>query len=182
MNAILPPYRPMQPREVTAALLGDRGVRTALALVGVRGYFRDTMGAREKNDRGIYDDAIFLVSPSAYAAFNANTDPSAFRPRIASLQPGLWHYRIGTHGLSRPKSQQYRALVQAADVTVARDGAKPETGRFGINIHRGGYGTTSSLGCQTIYPDQWPAFIGLVAAELKRWAQSVVPYLLISRA
>ena len=179
---ILPPQRPMASRaEITVKLLRAR-VQAAVSLVGVRGYYRDTMGERGKNDRGIYDDAIFLIAPNGFAAFNANTDPSVNRKHIAVLAAGVWHYKIGTHGLSKPKPQQYKALVQAGEVTVVRDGEGPDTGYFGINIHRGGRNGTSSLGCQTIWPDQWNAFIALVRSELARAGQKVIPYLLTDHA
>ena len=103
-------------------------------LVGVRGYFLDSMGKKSQNDRGIYDDAIAIVSPSGILTFNANTDPATFRKRIANLKKGLWKYKIGIHGLSKPKSQQYKALVQADKVTVHRDQVGNDTGWFGINI------------------------------------------------
>jgi lysozyme len=150
----------------------------SVILVGKRGYYL-AMGKPGKNDRGIYDDAIFLLSPTAFARFNANTDPSIFRPRVATLQPGQWIYKIGVHGLSKPKNRRYKALVQAAPVTVGRDGAGTDTGWFGINIHRGSKNSTSSLGCQTIPPDQWPEFIGLVEAEMKRHGQKTIPYVLL---
>jgi lysozyme len=179
MSTILPPHRPMQPREKTARLLTLHAVTAAVALVALRGYYRDTMGAPGRNDRGIYDDAIFLIAPNAYAAFNANTDPSVERRHVATLQPGVWLYKLGTHGLSRPKDQQYPALVQAGEVRVARFGERSESGFFGINIHRGARGSTSSLGCQTIWPEQWPSFIALVTAELRRQGQKTLPYLLL---
>lgn len=181
MAGILPNARPMQPREKTAALLLAHNVRDAVAIVGVRGYYLDTMGAKGKNDRGIYDDAIFIFTPGAYVSFNANVDPSAFRKHIAALKPGVWRYKVGTHGLSRPRAEQYEALVQAGPVTVVRDGQGEDTGMFGINIHRGGRSTTGSLGCQTIWPDQWPAFIELVKAELHRHALATIPYVLTER-
>lgn len=173
----LPPGRPRLTRQKAEDLARKGGVpkETAVYLVGIRGYYHDDHG---DNQRGIYDDAIVLVSPSAFVTFNANVDPSAFRDGIASLMPGLYRYKTGIHGLSKPKAQQYEALVQADEVTVRRDGGKMESGYFGINIHRGGANGTSSLGCQTIYPAQWPGFMALLKADLKRHGQRTVPYLL----
>lgn len=175
-SPIISPTRPRRKREEVIRQLNDAGVFAAVALVGCRGYYRRTA---EENQRGVYDDAIFLISQETFAAFNANVDPSIFRTHIATLKKGLWNYKIGIHGLSKPKDQQYTALVQADEVTVERDGEKPETGWFGINIHRGGVNGTSSLGCQTIVPDQWPAFIELVKSELARHGQKTIPYLLV---
>jgi lysozyme len=187
---LVPAARPDMVLEFAAALLATHGVRDAVALVGRRGYYRDTMGAPGVQERGLYDDAIALVAPGlpgGIAAFNANCDPSLGRPGIAVLLPGVWTYRLGIHGLSKPRDRQYEALVQAAPVTVARDparaGARPalETGWFGINIHRGGYVTTSSLGCQTVYPDQWPEFIGAVKRAMAAHGQTTIRYVLTQR-
>lgn len=148
-----------------------------VAILGVRAFFTE-MGKPGENDRGMYDDAIIVVSPTAYATFNANTDPSVFRAGIAKLRQGAWLYKIGKHKVMSPLG--YKALVQAAPVTVDRDGGASEKGWFGINIHRGSMNGTSSLGCQTIYPPQWDAFIALVEGELKRHGQEIVPYVLAS--
>ncbi len=175
----LPPSKPRKSAADVAALAKTAGLDdTALRgvyLVGIRGYYQDH---HEDNQRGIYDDALFLCSPDLFLPVNANTDPGAYRKGIATLKPGIWKYQLGTHGLSKPKDQQYQALVQAGDVTVIRDGTGPDTGKFGINIHRGGITVVSSLGCQTIPPAQWPAFIALVKQELSRHAQKVIPYVL----
>ena|SRR5436190_13112633 len=181
---IVPPSRPLQTRAQTDALIAGRITIDPkhVYLLGVRGYYRDTMGAPGKNDRGIYDDAIILRSPTSHVAFNANTDPSVARKHIAVLKAGVWMYQVGTHGLSKPKAQQYTALVQAGEVTVIRDQEGPDTGFFGINIHRGSVSGTSSLGCQTIFPDQCPAFIALVQSELKRAGQKIIPYVLVENA
>jgi hypothetical protein len=164
-----------------------------LIIVGIRGYYRDTMGKPGVNDRGIYDDAIFIVSPLAFAAFNANTDPSRYRQGsgrgngkgMASLKPGFWPvYRFDRH---RGRVLSYPAICQrAGPVTVIRDGDPPyeHTGMFGINIHRGGRGTTGSGGCQTVPPDQWDGFYALARDQARRffgakWKQAVIPYILL---
>lgn len=148
-------------------------------LLGIRGYYKDTMGETGRNDIGIYDDAIILITPNVFAAFNANVDPSIRRPKIATLVPGTYWYKIGIHGLSKPPARRYKALVQQGAVTVSRQDGDKETGFFGINIHKGGYSTTSSEGCQTIYPDQWNNFITTVESELNRMSQKTIPYTLV---
>ena len=160
-------------------LLVANGITDAFALLGRRGYYRDTMGAPGTNDLGLYDDAIMLVSPTAYATFNANTDPSRELPGIATLKLGVWRYQQGIHGLSHPPGpRRYPALVQAEPVTVSRDGGADESGYLGINIHHGSINTTSSEGCQTVYLPQWAEFIGLVTSEMAKHARRVIPYCL----
>ena len=99
-----------------------------VGIVGVRGYFLDSMGKKGQNDRGIYDDAIAIVSPRGIITFNANTDPARFKKGIANLNKGTWLYKVGIHGLSKPKALQYTALVQADKVTVHRDEEGNDTG------------------------------------------------------
>ena len=189
LSSILPLSRPLQSRDKTAELLFTHKIFDPVAVVGIRGYYLATMGRPDRNDRGAYDDAIIVVSSSCHVAFNGNVDPSVYRREIASLKPGVWRYKPGTHGLSRPVAQRYPAFVQAAPVTVVRDSTGDahghpdpapyeETGYFGINIHRGGSARTSSLGCQTIPPAQWAAFHSLVTEQLKRYGCKSFPYLL----
>lgn len=151
-------------------------------ICGIRGYFEDSMGEKEKNDRNIYDDAIFLVGKDDFIAFNGNTDPAAFKLQIASLKPGIWPvYKFDLH------KGQYLALCQrAGNVTVNRDGKGEDTGMFGINIHKGGTWGTSSLGCQTIPAEQWGQFIA-AAIELakkyygKAYRELVYTYVLLEQ-
>lgn len=187
MTAARPPARPKMTRADVVGLVAKAHPEAELPgvfVVGVRGYYRDTLGKPGVNDRGLYDDAIFVVTPTRFAAFNANTDPSRYRrgrgkgagKGMATLKPGLWRaHRPGKH------KGQYMALIQTGGpVTVIRDGLAgdyEDTGWFGINIHRGGINTTSSEGCQTIPPDQWPEFIAAVEGPGK--AQGVVPYVLL---
>lgn len=164
--------------------------KNPLIVVGIRGYYKDSMGVPGVNDRGIYDDAIFLYSSQGMVAYNGNTDPSKERKGsgtgaikgMAVLKPGAWFAHV--FGLHQGK---YLALVQTGGpVTVIRDGDPPyqDSGYFGINIHKGGVGTTGSEGCQTIYPDQWTSFISLAMDQAKRffgstWKQHVIPYILL---
>ncbi|WP_130854971.1 hypothetical protein [Olivibacter jilunii] len=160
-----------------------------LVIVGIRGYYLRSMGDPNKNDRGIYDDAIFVDSPNVTASFNANTDPSKIRKGVgynkgkgmAMLKRGAWKsYQFGKH-------KSYQALIQTGgNVTVVRDGSPDyeDTGFFGINIHKGSYSSTSSEGCQTIYPNQWDGFISLVKSEAIRCfgeenKNLIIPYVLV---
>ncbi len=194
MPTVVPPSSPRlsstELRKLISPFKLDR-TKHPLVIVGIRGYYRNTLGAPGVNDRGIYDDAIFIDAPSVTAAFNGNTDPSVYRPGsgtadstkgIATLKPGLWMaHQFGLH------RYQYLALVQRiGPVTVMRDGNPPyeDAGWFGINIHRGSYNSTSSLGCQTIFPGQWESFISLakdhaIRLHGNRWDKVVIPYILL---
>jgi lysozyme len=183
--SITPPSRPRLTRpeleeRIRAAFPGRE--LPAFYLCGIRGYYTTTMGG-PGNDRGIYDDALFVVSPNAFAAFNANTDPSAHRPGIASLEPGWYDsYQFDRHNGSAP----HAAICQRkGPVVVRRDetenvpkGTKDERGEclgsglwvgmFGINNHMGGVNGTSSLGCLTVPRHQWPAYYSLAKTEFTR--------------
>ena len=137
-------------------------------VVAFRSYYQDSMGKPGVNDVGIFDDAIFIVTPDHFSSWNANTDPSRYglRPEggkfMARLKPGVWSFRRLKHKMNSPKG--YMAFGQGSSpVTVERirhDGtiAQNESGEFGINLHRGGNNGTSSEGCQTIPAAQWPDF------------------------
>jgi len=194
MTAAIPAARPRISRSDLIAIVRSRHPEVRfddrLTMVGVRGYYRDTLGAVGRNDRAMYDDAIFIVAPDAFQAFNGNTDPSGYRngrgtgagKGMASLNPGVWPvYRFDLH------AGKYLALCQrAGPVTVTRDGSPPYTDRglFGINIHKGGINGTSSEGCQTIAAAQWPAFIASAVDQAKRlygadWKREAITYVLL---
>ena len=182
---ILPPSRPKLTEAAARKMLAKAGVTDAVAVLAIPGYYARTMGPTPANDRGIYDDAMFIVSPTTFAAFNANTDPSIFRPGIATLVPGVHRYRPGRHGISRDRPGRivsypaFRPATRGELLPVTRDGipVNPRPG-LAINIHRGSNRGTSSEGCQTIPPAQWDAFHALLTSELKRHGQRDFPYLL----
>jgi lysozyme len=184
---IVPPSKPLQSRKETERLLKKAGVIDQVALVGIRGYYKNSMGKRNRNDIGIYDDGIFILSPQAYASFNANTDPSRLKPAIATLKAGVHRYKKGRHGISRGAGYPaLRPATQGETLPVKRYNAKTDSYYDGvgiaINIHKGSYNSTSSAGCQTIYPSQWAAFINLVYGEMDRYGQKTIPYLLVENA
>lgn len=146
-------------------------------VVGIRGYYYKNSA---DNKRGIYDDAMFIVGPGHFSSYNANVDPSVFRPGIATLRPGVYSYRPGLHGISRKNPYPaFRPATKGEELPVFRDGdPKPRPG-VAINIHRGGRNTTSSEGCQTITPDQWDAFHATLTDQLKRNQQKVFDYHLV---
>lgn len=191
-------------REEAFALIDAEVVQklnSKVMILGIRGF----SGA---NKRGIYDDAIVLITPAKVMAVTANTDPSIDRKGIAVLQNGDYWYKRGLHGVHHlnmaisadktlmekllrtnidldpipGRTLPYFALRQDSPVTVLRDGQKaPETvtdpSRWPwIDIHRGGYNTTSSEGCQTIHPDQWVSFRDEVFKAMIDFAQPRVPY------
>lgn len=173
--------------EIIKANKIDR-TKNPVVLVGIRGFDLD-YGVRGKNDIGVYDDALFWVTPTGFYAVNGNTDPSRIRKGrgkgdgkgMAHLNPGVWTYKMGIHY----GSYQHPAFRQAAVVTVTRDGVDGDyldEGMFGINIHRGGNNGTSSLGCQTIPVPQWEAFKTFGYTELKRYKQETFPYILIEES
>lgn len=181
MSDMIPKSRPQMTQLQAAQILSKMGATGEVRLLAMRGYYKDTMGKPGVNDRKIYDDAIFLVGPEIFISFNANVDPGAFREGIANLVAGkVYKYKIGIHGWSKLPIFRYKALVQAAKVWVLRDGSKiPVLGWFAINIHKGLWNKVSSLGCQTLVPDQWPQFIALVEQHMKKHGQETIDYCLV---
>lgn len=151
-------------------------------LIGIRGYYLDTMGKPGVNDRGLYDDALLLISPNYYETFNFNTDPSVYRPGIATLLPGLYPYKKGMHGLSKAHPYSaFRPATPGEQLPVLRDGVLDPKPGVAINIHRGGYNTTSSEGCQTVYPPQWLPFQRKTYELMNQYRQPTIDYLLIEQ-
>jgi hypothetical protein len=194
----LPKDRPKLSQIALRALItGIDRAKYPIVVVGVRNYYLSVAQANDDKQapgvaaRDMYDDAIFLDTLTMTLNFNANTDPTRYKAGsgtgdtkgMASLNPGTWYaHQFGIH------HNEYPALIQiGGKVNVTRDGNPPyqDSGFFGINIHKGGWGITSSEGCQTIYPGEWSDFINNATNEAIRlfgganYKSRVVPYLLI---
>ena len=122
-------------------------------VVAIRGYYLDSMGRPGRNDRGIYDDAHFVLWPDGYASFQGNTDPSRYRKgRGYGRRKGMAVLKKGIHIYGKGSHRGTKAFRQCEKFTVIRDsssGGYEDKGFHAINWHRGGYSGTSSLGCQT---------------------------------
>lgn len=154
-----------------------------LFLIGIRGYYLNTMGKKNENDFDLYDDAIALVSTRKIWTFNCSMDPQVVKNHVAQLPDGVIWYKQGQHGISG--DNPYDALRQAKPVRVRRYNDK--TGEWFLddlgwpftNIHKGGWTRTGSLGCITIYPSQWDEFINLVYKEMDALNKELIPCLIM---
>ena len=173
--------------------------RFPVILVGIRGYYLDSMGAPGANDRRRYDDAHFLYWPDGIARFVANCDPNGARKGSGTGgNKGMASLKTGIHLFGQGKHKGRPGFRQAEPFTVIRDGLHgdyDDTGMHAINIHSGGgdedsVGTTSSLGCQTQPPAQWRVFQPLAYELLDQYGNEmgnndwhervqILPYILI---
>lgn len=154
-------------------ILRQNGVNEdSVSILAIRGYYLDSMGKVGRNDRRVYDDAMIIVSPDGISSYQANTDPNGWRrgsgtgtnKGMASLASGIHLFGIGKHK-GKP------AFRQCEPFTVIRDGNPPyrHIGMHAINLHSGGYTSTSSLGCQTIPKSEWNRFRKEMYALLKKF-------------
>ena len=156
-------------REILAA----NKVTDKVCIIGIRGYYLDSMGKRGENDRNVYDDCIIVISPRRFEAFQANTDPSIYKKGVATMVVGVHRYCKGKH-----KGRYWALRLVGERVAVTRDRQGASIG-VALNIHKGGRRTTGSLGCQTIQPDDWDDFIESVYDEMDFYGQKTIPYVLI---
>lgn len=164
-------------------IIADSGLHITepVMVLAIRGYYLDSMGKAGENDRGIYDDAFFVIAPNYFQSFNGNTDPSKQKSGIAKLTLGLHYFKKGKHGISKPGGgyPAFRPDTPDESLPVTRDGQEGVKKGIAINIHKGGFTTTSSEGCQTVYPDQWDKFQKDIYSMMTKEGQSRLPYLLV---
>lgn len=161
--------------------------------VAIRGFKLNSMGKFGENDRRIYDDAHFIVTPNEVKAYEGNTDPNGYRKGrgtgankgMACLKKGVWFFGKGPHKGSP-------AFRQCCPFTVIRDGSPDyeDTGYHAINWHSAGNVSTSSLGCQTNRPHDFVSLRNFIYNAMEEfnnpfmkndWDQRcrAIPYILI---
>jgi len=127
-------------RDQAQAILATHGILDKVAILGYRS---------RTSQRGRYDDILAILTPEAYTEFKANTLPSKKALGMAVLQPGVYKYVKGLHGIHHlnmkspadkaimdtllknghdftpipGRTLPYYAFRQAGPVTILRDGA-----------------------------------------------------------
>lgn len=193
MQVAIPNSRPKLTREEAEKILKHFKIDFStykVIIIGIRGYYANSIGLPGKNDRGVYDDAMFIITPDFFKSFNANCDPSSYRKGygfednkgMASLKANLVYFswKLDYH------KGKYLALCQrVGPMTVIRDGVNGDyehtSAWIGCNNHKGGINTTASLCCQTVPPQQWDEYIEDVSREMKKYygadfMKKCVPY------
>lgn len=180
-------YKPLAKPKITQVELRERleakGFldefnKQRLSLVGVRGYYADTFGKENENDRVFYDDALILTTGgNLYETFNFNVDPSIFKDGVATLI-GDESYDVVKH--FHKGNSNYPALQIIQD-KLRRDGSEEiSTGRHGINFHWDNEDRSRfSLGCQTLPKSQWFRFIKRVNDLMAQMNLGHIKYFLL---
>ena len=86
----------------------------SVLLIGIRGYFLNTLGKVGENDFNLWDDAMLVYEKGTLLkTFNANTDPSKLRADLAVLEPAFISFieartkaELPLSGLPRRRSSQ----------------------------------------------------------------------------
>lgn len=156
-------------------LISKYGQSSKVTVLAIR-----SIGSDLKEKRGLYDDVFIVVDNTegkgTYYVYPGNTDPSRYgESNLAKgkgypvIQPGVYDYKPGIH--NSPRSGSYPAFIQDSSITVKRDtltgnekDSITETGKFGVNLHKGGRNKNefkndvSSSGCLTVPSEHWETF------------------------
>ena len=177
MAPLIPQARPGFDRAKVESVLSEYLAKLdpkkyPVVFFGLRGFYGT-------NKRGVYDDAIGMLERQPAGLFmicNGNTDPSAqYRKNLGCIHAPQQYFVI------RGKHRGYDAFRQGGTIKVDRDGVGLVDAPIGcaFNLHRGGANGTSSLGCQTVVPAQWPAFQATGYMITKKYGMTLIPYILL---
>lgn len=176
MGVARPKSRPKITKPEVAAILAKHGIAKIdkCYLLGIRGYYKDSIGKVGQNDIDVYDDALAVISPTVFATFNFNTDPAKAGHKLAMLDAGSYDFYKGKH---KGKYDALRPYPEGVRMPCTRDGVKSMCAN--TNIHKGGNTDTFSEGCQTTPPDQYSEEMKLIYGEMTRYKQATIRYTLI---
>ena len=110
---------PKQTKEESLKICAEHGLsldKNKLIMLAMRGYYANTFGVKGKDDRRVYDDALFIISENYYKALQWNTNPSpTYKLGLAELIAGTYDVKKHLH------KGKYRAF-QIIEAKVKRDG------------------------------------------------------------
>lgn len=84
---------PTLTHEQAIDLAGSKGVTEKAVLIGLRSK-KSVYGEQDA-----YTDTLGLLTPDGYTEYKLNTLPTKWSPGMACLQPGVWKFRKGIHGM-----------------------------------------------------------------------------------
>jgi hypothetical protein len=143
-------------------LLAGEGEKLKLSqtvVLAIRGTRPDVENAK---------DTIAILTPSAtdeVAVFAANLESD-----FAQLRPGVWPFKIGFVGGTRPQDRRYPGFVQADRVTLDVKDGEPREVAEGVCIHSGI--SILAPGSIVIPSGPWPKFRAIVNDQLRRRAST----------
>lgn len=196
MTSIVPAARPEIVRATAIEWARQEGCTDDFFVLGRGGYFRRSMSTDEQG-RGVYDDAIVVVTPDVFLTFNGNCNPCKGEIGMATLQDGVWPMKRVIHHPNTPKA--YPCWGQAGPVVVKRDGTEDVEkgfrhpkygeclggglwrGNFAIQLHSGFLYETGSEGCQTVYKPQWNECDLAIMTEMRARRLETFSYVLSTR-
>lgn len=154
-----------------------------LLVIGVRGYFLNSVGKKNANDTGWDDGIIVYENGTLIKTFNGNTDPSKVNSDLAMLDTGVYQFAKGTHKNRIKAFRAYPEGVRLKCKRQNRNGVWKESLCSAINFHDGGLSDTWSAGCQTIINQgkqkQFDEFRDLVYKLMTKHTLKTFTYLLI---
>lgn len=188
-------------REQALSFLQQRGITEKIVWLGYRsagshyGQYDDTIALLTPDQ---YIEYKANTLPSIWQPGVATLVPGVYRYKkglhgIHHLGTGPADKAIlvwlnGNVGKDYPagsdKILPYWAFRQAGPVTLQRDGqtgtetiTDPNSPKWPwIDLHRGGWNGTSSLGCQTFFPDHWPQARAAGYQAMDRYDQDHILY------
>lgn len=157
-----------------------------LLVIGIRGYFLNSVGKKGENDF-LWDDAVIVYeNGNLIKTFNGNTDPSKAKSDLAMLDTGVYQFAKGTH---KNRIKAFRAYPEGVRLKCKRQNSKGEWKESlcsAINFHDGGLNDTWSAGCQTIINQgrqkQFDEFRDLVYKLMTKHKLKTFTYLLITES
>lgn len=183
MTRIIPPSRPKRDEAKLQVIKDYYAFKPRETyLIFIRGYYLNTMGEPNKDDRNIYDDALFVVGPTLNESYNCNTNPSWRRKGtrwLAELNLGVYQFYRGMH---KGRYKALRTFPEGAILSCTRNSSMATCSH--INIHKGStnpmvHDIVWSEGCLTLPDTQYNDFQMRLWDAMDEYKQEVITAVLL---